>query len=363
MGEHTEEVEFAPAFSVTAEGKDITRALRQSLAELTLTDYGGATEKTDEVKITLLSETLALPSKGARLRVALGFNETLTDKGWFVVSRVGSSGPPRRIEIYATAAPMNAEKQRGNVTSQKTRSWDSVTLSDIVKTIAADNGLVPKVASELANEHIEHLDQVSESDANFISRLARSFDAVSKPSGGYWLFLKQGAAQKASGNPAKATTVTPDEVSTWSYSEGERGSANGEKGNKKEKISVRYYDEADGKTKTAVIDHNGPALANPYTQPAKKTAEKQAKAKEKQSRRYERKMTLSGPCRPQHIALSAESGITTTGFGTREDKTWIVESLVFTLTSAGLSFTCNLVADIRKKSKKKEKKSGPDYYG
>ena len=80
MTEQIVKPEYAPAFSINAEGKDITRALQQSLSELTLTDYGGATAKADELKITLLSETLPLPVKGARLRVALGFNDQLVSK-------------------------------------------------------------------------------------------------------------------------------------------------------------------------------------------------------------------------------------------------------------------------------------------
>lgn len=115
---------------------------------------------------------MALPTKGARLQAALGFNNHLVDKGWFVVSGVASSGPPRRIEIYATAAPMNAQKQPGDVTGQKTRSWDNLRLADLVKTVARDNGLIPKVAAGLADIHIDHIDQVAESDANLLSRLA-----------------------------------------------------------------------------------------------------------------------------------------------------------------------------------------------
>jgi phage protein D len=70
MTEQIVKPEYAPVFSVSAEGKDITRALQQSLAELTLTDYGGATAKADELKITLLSETLPLPTKGTTARGA-----------------------------------------------------------------------------------------------------------------------------------------------------------------------------------------------------------------------------------------------------------------------------------------------------
>ncbi|HAF6271441.1 TPA: late control protein D [Salmonella enterica] len=351
--------EFCPAYRVTAEGRDITRVLARYLVDITLTDYGGATAKSDELKITLLSETLPLPTKGARLRVALGFNGNLVDKGWFVVCGVSSSGPPRRIEIYATAAPMNAEKQSGDVLNQKTRSWDNLTLGDLVKTVATENGLKARVAEKLAGIRITHVDQVAESDASLLSRLARTYNAVSKPAGGYWLFLEQGAGTTVSGAPLKTVTLTPSVVSSWNYQEGERGSSTGEK--KKEKITVRYFDKADGRTKTATVEHDGSSVTSPYTQPEKKTAEQQAKSKKTQAQRNCRKMTLTGPCRPSYVAMTAESGVVTSGFGKREDRRWLVESLAFSLSSSGFTFTFNLVAEI--KSKKSGDKTTPDYFG
>ncbi|WP_320728276.1 contractile injection system protein, VgrG/Pvc8 family [Enterobacter ludwigii] len=361
--------EFAPAYHVTAEGRDITRVLQRFLVDLTLTDYGGATAKSDELKITLLSGTLPLPTKGARLRVALGFNGHLVDKGWFVVCGVSSSGPPRRIEIYATAAPMNAQKQPGDVLNQKTRSWDNLTLGDMVKTVATENGLKARVAEKLAGIRIPHVDQVAESDASLLSRLARTYNAVSKPAGGYWLFLEQGAGTTVSGHALKSVTLTPAMVSSWHYQEGDRGSStgSGEK-EKKESITVRYFDKADGRTKTAAVENDGSSVTNPYTQPEKQTAEQQAKAKKTQAQRNSRKMTLSGPCRPAFVALTAEAGVVTTGFGKREDRQWVVESLAFSLSSYGFSFTFNLVAEIKIASKsgesgKKSDKTGPDYFG
>ncbi|MEN4658697.1 contractile injection system protein, VgrG/Pvc8 family [Pantoea agglomerans] len=371
MAEQIVNPEYAPAFSISAEGKDITRALEECLSELTLTDNGGATAKADELKITLISQTLPLPSKGARLRVAMGFNDQLVDKGWFVVSGVGSSGPPRRVEIYATAAPMNSQKHPGNVLSHKTRSWDDIRLADLVKTVATDNGLKPKVAAELAEIHIDHIDQVAESDANLMSRLARTYNAISKPAGGYWLFLVQGAMKTAVGKETGGITITPDELSSWTYNEGQRGSttgkATGSDGKASGKVGVRYYDEADGRTKTTTVDHDGPSITNPYTQSGKSIADQQAKARKTQAQRNEQKMMLTGPCRPRHIALTAESGVTTSGFGSREDRSWLVESLVFSLTSSGLSFTYNLVVNINAKGKKGKKgstdKTGPAYFG
>lgn len=365
--------EYRPEFSVTAEGKDISKALRQCLQELTLTDNGGATGKADELQITLLSETLPLPSKGARLQLGLGFNGNLVDKGWFVVSGVSSSGPPRKVVIYATAAPMNAQKQSGDVQNQKTRSWDNLTLGDIVKTVATDNGLIPKVADKLAAIAVPHLDQVSESDANLLTRLARSHNAVSKPSGGYWLFLEQGAALTASGKTLADVTIVPREVSNWTYSEGQRGSTTGKPSSggkeKKGKIGVKYYDEDTGQTKVTQTEHEGPDLENPYTQPHKTQADQQASAKKTQANRNERRMSITAPCRPAHLPLTAEARVVTQGFGEREDRSWLIESMVYSLSAMGFSVAFNLATDIKskaasgKKKKEKKDKTGPEYFG
>ena len=210
---------------------------------------------------------------------------------------------------------MNAQKQPGDVLSHKTRSWDNLRLGDLVKAIATDNGLIPKVAGELADIHIEHLDQVAESDANLLSRCAH-LQAVRR------LLAVSGAGsdEHGFGKNTGRITVVPEEVSRWSYSEGQRGSSTGDSKTGKGKIGVRYFDEADGRTKTTSVEHDGPSIANPYTQSAKATADQQAKSRKTQAKRNERKMTLSGPCRPKHVPLTAESGVTTAGFGAREDR-------------------------------------------
>ena len=359
---------YVPAFRILAEGKDITAALQQRLTGLTLTDNGGTTARSDELKITLLSETLKLPPKGARLRVALGFNRELTDKGWYVVCGVASSGPPRSLTLYATAAPMNAARQPGDVLSQKTRSWEDMTVESLVRTVAASHGLIPRVAQSLASKRTGHIDQIAESDANLLSRIASRMNAVSKPSGGYWLFLGQGAALTASGKKRATAVLTPDLVSRWTYSEGERGSmrATGEKNaGPPGSIGVRYYDEADGRTRTATADHEGPPSQYPYTQPASSQALQKVARGKMQAARNARKMSLSGPCTPELLALTAESRVQTRGFGEREDTDWLTESLIFSLTPAGLSYSINLVKDTAatKVSPKKQQNNGPDYFG
>lgn len=361
--ENVQREEYRPEFSLTAEGRDITAVMRENLVEIRLTDNGGATAKADELQITILSETMALPSKGARLRLGLGFNGILKDKGWFVVSGISSSGPPRKIVIYATAAPMNAQRQSGDVLNQKSRSWDDVSLGDIVKTVASDNGLIPKVAGALANIAVGHLDQVNESDAALMTRLASRFNAISKPSGGYWLFLQQGESLSVSGKPLASVTILKEAVSEWSYTDGQqRGATTGPgkkgEGGKKGKISVAYFDPEDGRTKTQSLEHDGPSQSHPFTQPTKAAANHSAQSRKTQVSRNERRMTLSGPCRPAHIPLTAESRVITQGFGTVEDRSWLIESLVFSLTSQGMSFAFNLATDIKPPKGLSGKKSG-----
>lgn len=360
--ETTQQAEYRPGFRILAEGRDITATIRKSLVSLRLTDNGGATEKADELQLTLLSDTLRLPPKGARLRVSLGFNDRLVDKGWYVVSGRSSSGPPRKIELYATAAPMNAQKQPGNVQSQKSRSWDDVTLGDIVDTVASDNGLIPKVAAQLAGIAVGHVDQVRESDAALLTRLARTYNAVSKPAGGYWLFLAQGESTTASGRALQTVTVTRDALSSWNYSDGQRGATTGKAGKtgagKKGKVGVLYYDAADGRTKTRTLEHDGPDLSGPFTLPDEGEADRCAKSRTTQARRNERRMSLTGPGRPHYVALTAESRVTTAGFGEEEDRTWLIESLVFTLGRSGLTMSFNLVTDIKPPAGKAAPKKG-----
>ena len=355
---------FRPEFQLTAEGRDITAAIAGGLVDITLTDYGGGTGKTDELQVTLLSETLRLPPKGAQLRLSLGFNGHFVDKGIFVVCGVGSSGPPRQIVIYATAAPMDGRKHAGNVANHKTRSFDGLTLGDIVHTLAAEHGLTARVSSSLADLKLGHIDQVRESDAALLSRLARQYNAVSKVAQGYWLFLVRGEGVSAGGKVPPVFTLTPAVVSHWDYSSGDRG-ASGAGKDKKGTVSVDYFHEQTGETHTVTHPHDGADQHHPYTMSSETEARHKAGAIVSETRQNERQMSLSLPCRPEHLVLSAEGHIRTQGFGTEEDREWLAESLKFRLSAQGLTLDVALVTKFDKKGASgKEKTSGAslDYF-
>ncbi|MCR2740536.1 late control protein D, partial [Salmonella enterica] len=92
-----------------------------------------------------------------------------------------------------------------------------------------------------------------------------------------------------------------EEVSEWSYTDGQhRGATTGPgkkgEGGKKGKISVAYFDPEDGRTKTQSLEHDGPSQSHPFTQPTKTAANHSAQSRKTQVSRNERRMTLSGPC-------------------------------------------------------------------
>lgn len=206
-----------PAFRIIADRVDVTKAIKDRLLALTVIDVAGV--ESDEVKLTLDDRrredgaVAELPRIGARLEVALGYAETaLVMMGSYIVDEVEISSPPATLSVSAKAADMS-----GPVRSPKTRSWDSLTLGDIVTTIAREHRLAPAVDPNLAAIPIDHLDQTAESDMAFLTRLASLYDAVSKPANGHWVFARRGQAKSATGKNLPIIRLQPQDLIEWRY--------------------------------------------------------------------------------------------------------------------------------------------------
>ncbi|KFC12939.1 phage protein D [Trabulsiella guamensis ATCC 49490] len=354
-------------FTLLSDGKDVTEAIRRGVNEIRFTDNGAATKQTDSLDITLYSEVLALPPKGVTLSLSLGFNGNMVNKGQFTVCQVKSSGPPRKIQITATAAPMNNARHGYDATSTRNRTFEDKTLGDILERVAADNGLTGRISASLVNIKVPSVIQLAESDLSMMSRLASQYGAVSKPSNGFWLFLEYGAAQASDGGFLPDITITPDMVSDWSYQEGDRGSdsanssgkGKGKDDDKKWKVSkptsddtsgsirTKYYNESTGEIETYTVQHDGPDIDNPHTSADKESAKGSADTKAKKVKKAGKKMTITAPCTQEMLKLTAESRITTQGFGKSEDRRWQVESIDWTLNSRGLVASFSLATDIQ----------------
>lgn len=319
---------YKPDFQLIANGTDITESIRQNLISLSYTDNSG--KQSDRLSFAIMApSTMKTPPKGAVIKLGLGFNGELVDKGQFVVDEISPSGPPRKIQFTANAAPMNNAKQSGVIQSQKTRSWDNVALGDVVKTVANDHGLIAKVSSELAGIRIEHLDQVNESDMNLLSRLAQNYSAVSKPANGYWLFLKDGEGKSASGKELKNIKLRPEDVSNWQGQFGSRTQA--------KRVIAEYNDVATGETKEVSVGTGLPEFRIVYKYPNYAEASAAVQARSKVVTSGSDTMDITMPATPELIQLIAEGYFILEGFGDIEDGKWRTKSVEWSLNDSGMS--------------------------
>jgi len=206
-----------PTFQITAGGSDITGDISGRLVSMTITDT--VDETSDGLSLTLEDSagTLALPASGAKLEISLGWDGANQRVGAFVVDEVEVEGPPDLISVTASSTPFVTDRGGGgqaSFTSRKSRSFEGKTLGEIVETIASDCGLTPAVDSELSSIAVPYVEQVDESDANLLVRLARRYGGVLKPADGRLVLASEAGGRSVTGQ-ALELTLTPSEVTSW----------------------------------------------------------------------------------------------------------------------------------------------------
>lgn len=341
----TGEQPWLPNFFISVGNTNITEKVRQGLINISLDDYGGSNKQTDQIKVAIVSESLRIPARGVKVTLGLGFGTQIVNKGVYVVDGGSSGGEPRVVEFTAKAAPMNSAKGLSTVQSKKTRSWTGNNLGDILAKVASDNGLTARVSAQFAGKVIEQLDQVGESDANLVSRLAERFDAVSKVAGGYWMFLPRGAGESASGKPLKQYTLERKGNSQWNYSRNGRSGDSGDNSDGSKDTStfvIKYHDQSTGTIKELRSGSGEPVIEAPFVEPSLAAAQELLPGASSSSKKKEITMSHSMPATQELLSLTAECKITTKGFGPDEDRDWTINTLNMTLGESGLSVRLQL---------------------
>jgi len=185
---------YRPAFDIHIEGKPVSGDLSNRLIDLTLTDKREL--EADQLDLTLSDHDgrLAIPPRGVVLSCAIGWQSQgepeLVDKGKFIVDEIEHSGAPDKLIIRARSADF-----RQGFKTPKERSWHNQNLGQIVNTLAKENQLTANIAPSLLNVVISHIDQTNESDAHFLTRLAKQHDAIITIKNGQLLVLPIGNGQ------------------------------------------------------------------------------------------------------------------------------------------------------------------------
>lgn len=258
---------MTPIYKILADNNDITSAIKDRLISLTITDEAGMQSDSLTLVLDDRDNSIELPRKGVQLDVYIGYKETgLVKKGLFTVDEIEISDTPDTLTIKGKAANM-----RNSLKAPKTRSFDQKKLGDIIKTIAQDNQLTPKISPELSELVIPHLDQTNESDLHFLTRIAKMYGAVSKPVEGNLLFAIKGETKSVTGKVLSAVNIDRNQTSDYRASLADRD---------KYKSVIAYWQDTSTAQKIAVKTSNEtPSFTLRHTYPDPEAATQTAKSK------------------------------------------------------------------------------------
>ena len=242
------------------------------------------------------------------------------------------------MRIRATAEDF---RSRSALKAPRTRSWDEVTLADVVGRIAEEHGYVPAVGPGLAAEAIAHIDQTSESDLHLLRRLANHYGAVAKVADERLLFLPSGSQEPASASGgAMPITTIPAPPSGVDGLVTVTGAIKRSDRSRYGAVRASYYDVDGGELAHVTAGTGSPSYDLRDPRPTRAQALADAKAKLAGLTRQTRSLELTVPGDPD---LSAGAQVVTEGWGVGGDDTWQITRAEHSLTAAG--YTTRLAAE------------------
>lgn len=225
-----------PRWRVTLDGRDLTGTLQPRLIDLTVTSCRGEAADQLDMRLSDHDGRLDIPPRGAILRVWLGWDATgLVDMGTFTVDEVEHTGAPDVLTLRGRSAHL-----KSSLRAQREHSWHATTVGAIVDTLAGRNGLAPRCHPSLRSQAVDHIDQTSESDIHFLTRLGKRYDAVATIKAGALILAPIGQGTTASGQPIPAVTISRAQGDQHRWHAADRGAYAG--------VRARYDDTVSGHT-------------------------------------------------------------------------------------------------------------------
>ncbi|HGE8241978.1 hypothetical protein LZT27_18550 [Aeromonas veronii] len=247
-----------------------------------------------------------LPEEDAVLDWFEGYEERGPVRiGAFRITRITPRLFPPRVTIVATAAPFGTKDETG-FKERRTRSWSKPTLGDLFRAIVKAHGLDARVDPELDPIPLGHIDQTSETDAAFLSRLAREHDAVAKPMDGMYLLALRGRTTTISGEPMDNVVLTVPPNNTPKNPHFINCETDNPSRKKVGGVIACWKDEATGKTHEERLGE-APYRKLPGVYVNREHALQSLKGQSRKAKREKKRLTLDIPGDPY---LSAEMPLT-----------------------------------------------------
>jgi phage protein D len=203
---------MTPLFDIQLRNTSLFEKIQPFLLSLTITDEPGL--KSDKLDLVLADNVpganLDLPKIGDLLKISLGYKESgLFDMGTFSIDGYALSKNEMRITAHAADFLEDFK-------NPKSRSFENVSLENIIQTITSEHNIVARISSELSNIKFPAIHQTTESNLHFLTRLGQQFNVLIKPAGNFLVATPAGHGQAASGSQLPEIILTPDSTIHWS---------------------------------------------------------------------------------------------------------------------------------------------------
>jgi len=317
-----------PILDLTISSGPASAVVRDRLLELTVTDEPGTKADTLEMRFDNRKPRLEIPAKNVEIKVGLGFSAAYP-LGTFAVDFIGANGDPTTLTIRAKAVSMTA-----GLKEPKTRSWLNTTLGAVLSEIATEHGLVPAIAPRLAAQPFETVSQVSESDLNLITRLAKRHGAIGKPKDGQLLFHHRGRASEARDAAPVIDLQASDFDGKWSWTSDDRPAFS--------RVRAWYRDFDAGERKRISVGSGSPSIELRETFINEATARSAAEARLNAGVRLSG--NLSGSLPRGDARLRAEGRINVSGLMPEVDGLWSITRTAHRYSKSG--FLTTLEAEV-----------------
>lgn len=236
-------------YRIQAEGKDITSLIADRFISLVVNDAAG--EESDTFTLTLdnRDDLIEFPGTGYKLRIWIGLEGNLMDKGTYTVDEITEGIDDGEIEVTGKAADLKGGKG-ATIKSQKNRTLKAPnTFASLAALVAKDNGYRAEVHPTCAKVQLGHITQKAESDMNLLTRLSRAHGFMFKVAADTLIIIPKGAAEKPNGKPLPVVDITDPTWSSGRVTLREVGTYAA--------VSATWFDETSQKAITEVVREEG----------------------------------------------------------------------------------------------------------
>lgn len=283
--------------------------------------------------------------RGIELNISFGRNDVgLVFNNKFVVDECEHSGSPDMLIIRGKSANF-----RESFNVKREQSYDSITIEKIARQIAKRHNLEYKVATEIANQTIDHADQTQESDASFLTRILSDYDAIATIKNGMLIIFLSGAAKTVSGQTLPNVIINRASGDRHSFSIADREAYTGVKAYwldyKKAEISSSASGSANSDDKSVLVGAEGNVKILRHTYSNKQNAHRVATNQWKKLQRGACQFSITlAQGRPD---LFPQMPVTVKGFKQEIDSSeWIITRCTHSITATG-GFVTSLELEVK----------------